>query len=101
MLAELREKSATNWKVTAKIFGAVCLTQTVCLIVGGFDRDERDSRLRHMERVDDWMTQIFTIVKGCEKRLDDQDRINSAVKDWILEHSKRNGTKYSGNRGDQ
>ena len=39
--------------------------------------------------MDDWMTQIFTMAKGYEKRLDDQDRINSAVKDWILEHSKR------------
>lgn len=89
MLAELREKSSQNWKVTAKILGAVCLIQTAGLIIQGFDRDERDSRLRHLERMDGWMTQVFAMVKGYEKRLDDHDRINAAVKDWILEHSKR------------
>lgn len=89
VLAELREKSSQNWKITAKILGAVCLIQTAGLIIQGFDRAERDSRLRHLERMDDWMAQVFTMVKGFEKRMDDQDRINSAVKDWILEHSKR------------
>lgn len=88
VLAELREKSSLNWKIAAKILGAVCLIQTVGLIVQGVDRAERDSRLRHMERMDDWMTQIFTMAKGLEKRLDAQDDRNRGQDNFNTDMTK-------------
>lgn len=101
VLQEIRDRQSHNWKTSAKILGCICVIQAGALIAQGIDQSERNIRMREMGRLDLWMTQMFGMVKAYDKRLDDQDRINSAVKDWILEVSKRNGTKYSDHRGNK
>lgn len=101
VLQELRERQSHNWKMTAKILGVVCIIQTGALIAQGIDQGEREMRLRQMVRIDQWTTNMFATIKAYDKRLDDHDRINEAVKDWILEASKRSGRQYSDHRGNK
>lgn len=101
VLQEIRDRQSHNWKTSAKILGCICIIQAGALIAQGIDQGEREMRLRQMVRIDQWTANMFGTLKAYDKRLDDHDRINEAVKDWILEASKRYGRQPADHRGNK
>lgn len=98
VLQEIRDRQSHNWKTSAKILGCICIIQSGAIIAQGIDQSERELRAKQMIRVDQWTTNMFATIKAYDKRLDDHDRINEAVKDWILEASKRYGRQPADHR---
>lgn len=85
------------WRGLAKVLACICILQVGVLLAKSLD-DQRSEEFRRQESNIINASGMWALLGNLQDSRIEQDKINSAFSDWMVEASKSGGPKFKWNR---